>query len=849
MSLWSAGDEVGQRSGAGRCRARVVLLAAAMALLATLSACSRPGKAPSRPTGAVPGDRVLVLEPDAKGNLKCGIGLYEYFDVRPDPEGTLTIEDVTSEEGSGRFVPNRTREVPLDVETGAVWVRLRLRSELPDAHAWWMFPGFWNRAEIYSPGSTGLGVFSSGASVPPPEPHARDPHLKFFHLKLLVPGGHQEMTVYLRLAERLSSDSLGSVEGTLHRELHQPALMKPERVLDLGPGPNGELRGLGIYEASDLLVDPEGKLTILDVTSKEVGQRFVRNQSYFKPLDVKNGTVWVRFRLRSDLSEDHTWWLYPRYWGVAEIYLPERGGFNVSRSGAFVPPYDRSAPEANLRLYFLKVPIPGGPQDMTAYLRLQADLYLGRDRAIIPSLQPELKPGWRRPEDGAVFLQAVTLGVLLALGLYHVVLYARVRERCYLLFGLALLGRGLLVAADSRILLEFVWPDSARWDFYFRLFQGPLWVVPFFMFFTAFLGTKVDAPRLHRILNLLLIPALGEPLLVWLRPTWYGPVLSAQYLVWAVVPIVVALGALRRHSKEALIFLAANLVMLSYSISRSLNETGLRIDLPAWGAFVGEMAAAVLFSVAVAEHLRRLRRERERARREEAQTELLLKRRELEAVLLGGELTEARLRVLRNQLQPHFLFNTLNSVSALMHIDVAEAERKLALLGDLLRSALVDRDGNEVRLGEEIDFVSRYLEIEKTRFPRLSVVWETPPDTLDALVPHLILQPLAENAVRHGIAPRSRRGTVRIRSWREGDRLCLEVRDDGVGPTNRTDPQEGVGLSNTRARLYHLYGDGGKLVIGEGEGGGFVASVTLPFHTVETSDRSVQVGPEGSDLP
>jgi LytS/YehU family sensor histidine kinase len=224
----------------------------------------------------------------------------------------------------------------------------------------------------------------------------------------------------------------------------------------------------------------------------------------------------------------------------------------------------------------------------------------------------------------------------------------------------------------------------------------------------------------------------------------------------------------------------------------------------------------------------------------------LLKRRELETVLLRGELSEVRLKVLRNQLQPHFLFNTLNSISALMHLDVAEAEHKLRLLADLLRSALVERNGNEVRLRDEVDFVARYLEIEKTRFPqRLSVVWETAPDTFDALVPHLVLQPLAENAVRHGIAPRSRRGTVRIRSWREDDTLHLEVCDDGVGPTTRSSPREGVGLSNTRARLFHLYGEGGQLHLGEAEGGGFLASVTLPFHTVEKSGGA-QAGPEGA---
>lgn len=619
------------------------------------------------------------------------------------------------------------------------------------------------------------------------------------------------------------------------------------RVLVLAPGPNGRL---GSVEASDFaegLSDPGGRLTIADVTSGALADRFAPGAVFAQPARLRNGAVWVRLRLHSELGEDHVWWLDPGSWGVAELFVPTGDGFVVSRSGAFVPPSQRSAPEVDLRLDTLKLSIPKGPRDVTVFLRLQDELSLARERQVVARLFPELEPSWRRPGRGFVFLQAVTLGVLLALGLYHVVLFARLRERVYLLFGLSVLGRAVLVAADSRVLLEFVWPGAGRWDCAFRLFQGPLWIVPFFLFFMAFLSTKEDSARLHRLLGLLLIPAILEPLLTWLRPAWYGPVLSGQYIVWAIVPIGVALGALRRHSQEAAIFLAANLVMLGYSISFTLNLTGVGVTLPLWGYFVGEIASATLFSIAVAAHIRRLRREKESAREEGASAELLLKRRELEGVLLAGELGEARLQVLRNQIQPHFLFNTLNSVSALMHLDVAEAERKLALLADLLRSALAEHGGNEVPLGDEIDFVSRYLEIEQTRFPRrLSVVWDTEPASLDALVPHLILQPLVENAVRHGIAPRSGPGTVRVRSRIEEGMLILEVRDDGVGLSRRIPGREGVGLSNTRARLKHLYGAAASLVVGEAASGGFVATVTLPLRRFERSVGNSAVSGAGA---
>jgi two-component system LytT family sensor kinase len=213
---------------------------------------------------------------------------------------------------------------------------------------------------------------------------------------------------------------------------------------------------------------------------------------------------------------------------------------------------------------------------------------------------------------------------------------------------------------------------------------------------------------------------------------------------------------------------------------------------------------------------------------------VLLHRQEMDSARLGAELSEARFQVLKNQLQPRFLFNTLDSISELMHVDAGQAESKLSLLAELLRTTLDERNTNEVRLEQEVSFVRRYLEIEKTRFPtRLAVTWEVAPDTLSALVPHLILQPLVENAVRHGIASRSGPGTVWIRSCRDGDTLRLQVRDDGEGPRRQGEAHDGVGLFNVRARLHHLYGELAGCEAGEVDGGGFEVTVTLPFRPVQ----------------
>jgi len=185
--------------------------------------------------------------------------------------------------------------------------------------------------------------------------------------------------------------------------------------------------------------------------------------------------------------------------------------------------------------------------------------------------------------------------------------------------------------------------------------------------------------------------------------------------------------------------------------------------------------------------------------------------RELEAVQLEAQLSQAQLQALKMQLQPHFLFNTLNTISSLLHKDVSAADRVLARLGDLLRYSLSNIGVQEVTLREELDFLQRYLEIEQIRFgDRLRVNVAIEPETLDLKVPNLILQPLVENAIKYAVTPRTNGGRINISSHRENGALRLVVSDDGPGLPKEEEGitmKEGIGLRNTRDRLQQLYGD------------------------------------------
>jgi signal transduction histidine kinase len=183
--------------------------------------------------------------------------------------------------------------------------------------------------------------------------------------------------------------------------------------------------------------------------------------------------------------------------------------------------------------------------------------------------------------------------------------------------------------------------------------------------------------------------------------------------------------------------------------------------------------------------------------------------RALRAAHLERQRAATRLQLLQQQLHPHFLFNALNAISALMHRDVDAADRMLIRLSDLLRMTLEHLDRGQVPLEVELDALTRYVEIEQTRFgDRLAVRFEVHPETLRALVPSLVLQPLVENAVKHGVARKAGPGRIDVSARREGDKLRLEVRDDGVGLSedSLTALQKGIGVSTTRARLHQLFG-------------------------------------------
>jgi two-component system LytT family sensor kinase len=214
---------------------------------------------------------------------------------------------------------------------------------------------------------------------------------------------------------------------------------------------------------------------------------------------------------------------------------------------------------------------------------------------------------------------------------------------------------------------------------------------------------------------------------------------------------------------------------------------------------------------------------------------------ELRAARLEAGLARARLDLLKTQLHPHFLFNTLNAISALVYTDVEAADRMLARLGELLRLALEDFDLQEAPLARELEVVRSYLEIEQARLgPRLSVCLDVGADALDACVPTFLLQPLVENSIRHGIAPRAAPGRIEVRARRDRDWLHLEVRDDGLGLPAQP-ASGGVGLTNTRARLFHLYGEAQRLEACNDPRGGCVVQVTLPYREqVETSVEDVR---------
>jgi two-component system LytT family sensor kinase len=315
-------------------------------------------------------------------------------------------------------------------------------------------------------------------------------------------------------------------------------------------------------------------------------------------------------------------------------------------------------------------------------------------------------------------------------------------------------------------------------------------------------------------------------------PSWYVLLALAPLVLWLAYRFPLRRGRWLRglavHVPACVVFPVVNLALASYLSDYLLNpdpwpftftQNIVRLlgfyfilDITYYWAFVGAFYAF---------DLRRRYREKERTA-----AELTLKASRLEA-----SLARANLDALRMQLNPHFLFNTLNAVSVLaLKGERQNVARMLARLSDLLRLALENTE-QVVALSEELTFLRPYIEIEQVRFKdRLQVVQDIDPATLDAEVPSLFLQPFVENAVRHGIAQRPGPGLIEIRSRRMGENLVLEVTDTGPGfPAGAEASRRGVGVANARARLEHLYGAAHSLELTNAPSGGAMVRAIIPF--------------------
>lgn len=316
---------------------------------------------------------------------------------------------------------------------------------------------------------------------------------------------------------------------------------------------------------------------------------------------------------------------------------------------------------------------------------------------------------------------------------------------------------------------------------------------------------------------------------------WWQPLLAQlpQSLVWALVtPGIIWLGRRfpivdRRWPQHVALHLAVCLsfvflqdVVYAFHVSNVIPSTAPRGVMAlalqlfiVWALSDGLLYWMVLVVSYAVDSYRRFRE------------------RELAASQLETQLVQADLQALKMQLQPHFLYNALHTIGSLVRTgDRENAVRVVAGLGGLLRLVLDHAAQQEVPLKQELDFIRSYLEIEQIRFrDRLQVTIHAEPDVLDAKVPHLILQPLVENAIRHGIAPHLFASKVTVAARRANGRLELLVRDDGPGTGVGDTARPGIGLSNTRARLTRLYGDDFGLAVENAAGGGLEARIELPF--------------------
>lgn len=368
----------------------------------------------------------------------------------------------------------------------------------------------------------------------------------------------------------------------------------------------------------------------------------------------------------------------------------------------------------------------------------------------------------------------------------------------------------------------------------------PTWLL--FAIATAFaLSSSFQGYWLGRVKHEPLVPHEILWLLALNFLYWYIPALLAPAIMsWATSERLTR----KRWPVQALVHVVC---ALAYSVVHTavmmalraalLAQTGLPDDFPGWWNYtlahyltqLDWLLMTYLVLIGLAHAL---------AYRRESET------RALNAAQLETRLVEAQLQALQRQLHPHFLFNTLNTISGLIHTDAAAADTMIDQLGDLLRMTLHTSMTQEVPLKDELDVLQKYLEIEQTRFGnRLRVSMHIQPDTLDAQVPNLLLQPLVENAIRHGIAPNARHGWIEIHADRTDADLTLQIRDsgDGLPPERLMALNRGVGLENTRARLEHLYPSAFQFTFTNLDRG-FCVTVRIPFQVEDAVIEPIQVG-------
>ena len=316
---------------------------------------------------------------------------------------------------------------------------------------------------------------------------------------------------------------------------------------------------------------------------------------------------------------------------------------------------------------------------------------------------------------------------------------------------------------------------------------------------------------------------------------WYEALLAnvPSYLLWgAIAPLVLA--GIRRWPVERIgaarfLALQAPLALLVAAVHLAGMELVFFLVRRAFGMHPDPLAS-LAFSFRYNYHMNVVTYAGIVATKIALDTYRRAREKELVATRLQEQVVRAELAALKMQLQPHFLFNTLNSISALVHSDPDAADRMLVLLSDLLRLTLDGSGRQEVPLARELEFAERYLEIERVRYQdRLCVDLDIEPETLAAEVPNFVLQPLVENAIKHGISRRAAAGRIALRARRAGGRLHIAVEDDGPGPARSPASGFGVGLANTRARLAQLYGEAAFLELVERPEGGTVARLALPF--------------------